>query len=106
MSPDVDRTRRVLGALLLLCAGVMLLLGQTVLKESLGQGIGFVLYWLACVALTGLAFLVALLDFWIMRRRGRAAQRDLLNEALEDLGLSDEKMPFHGDRDKNPRRLP
>lgn len=84
----------------------MLLLGQTVLKESLGQGIVFVLYWLICIALTGLAFLVALLDFWIIRRRGRVEQQDLLKEAMEDIDFSGEKPPQRSDGGKSHRHLP
>ena len=99
MSPGVEKIRRGLGILLLLTASIMLLLGQTVLKERLGQGIGFVLYWLVCIALTGLAFLVAMLDFWIIRRRGKVEQQDLLKEAMEDIDFSDKKPPRRSDSD-------
>ena len=45
----------------------MLIWGQTILKPYL-EGMGFVLYWLACLAFTGLALLTALLDIWVRQR--------------------------------------
>ena len=70
-------------------AAGMLIWGQTILKPYL-RGIGFVLYWLACMAFTGLALLTALLDIWAVRRRTREQQRDLLQRIFDE-GESNEE---------------
>ena len=93
MSIPADARRRWFGMFFLLLAFGMLVWGQTVLKPRLGQGIAFVLYWLACFAFTGLAILTALLDFWIVRRRSRVAQRELLRKTIDDLPLDERDSP-------------
>ena len=67
----------------------MLIWGQTILKPYL-VGIGFVLYWLACMAFTGLALLTALLDIWAVRRRTREQQRDLLQRIFNEVESNEE----------------
>jgi len=67
----------------------MLIWGQTILKPYL-EGLGFVLYWLGCMAFTGLALFTALLDIWAVRRRTREQQRDLLQRIFDE-GESDEE---------------
>ena len=47
------------GRLPILTAVVMVLLGQTVLAKRL-EGLSYVLYWMVCVVMTGLAVLTAL----------------------------------------------
>jgi hypothetical protein len=81
---DSTVRRRCLGALVLLAALGMLVLGQTVWKERL-QGLGFVFYWMACVLLTGLAVLIALLDFRALVRRSLREQHDLLTSTLHKI---------------------
>ena len=84
MPPNpADVRRRWFGVFFLLIAAGMLIWGQTLLKPYL-QGIGFVLYWLACMAFTGLALLTALLDIWAVRRRTREQQRDLLQRIFDE----------------------
>ncbi len=84
MPPNpADVRRRWFGVFFLLIAAGMLIWGQTLLKPYL-QGIGFVLYWLACMAFTGLALLTALLDIWAVRRRTRERQRDLLQRIFDE----------------------
>ena len=78
-----DVRRRWFGVFFLLIAAGMLIWGQTILKPHL-EGIGFVLYWLACLAFTGLALLTALLDIWAVRRRTREQQRDLLQRIFDE----------------------
>jgi len=73
----------------LLIAAGMLIWGQTILKPYL-EGMGFVLYWLACLAFTGLALLTALLDIWAVRRRTREQQRDLLHRIFDEAEANDE----------------
>ena len=78
-----DFRRRWFGVFFLLIAAGMLIWGQTILKPLL-EGIGFVLYWVACLAFTGLALITALLDIWAVRRRTREQQRDLLQRILDE----------------------
>ena len=71
-------------------AGGMLIWGQTILKPHL-EGIGFVIYWLACMVFTGLALVTALLDIWAVRRRTREQQRDLLQRVFGEAESDGEK---------------
>ena len=84
-----DVRRRWFGMFFLLIAAGMLIWGQTILKPHL-EGIGFVLYWLACMAFTGLALVTALLDIWADRRRTREQQRDLLQRIFEETESNEE----------------
>ena len=67
----------------------MLIWGQTILKPYL-EGMGFVLYWIACLAFTGLALITALLDIWAVRRRTRKQQRDLLQRIFNEVESNEE----------------
>ncbi|PYM10190.1 MAG: hypothetical protein DME18_16775, partial [Verrucomicrobia bacterium] len=58
-----DARRRWFGVFFLIIAVGMLVWGQTFLKPYL-EGLGFIVYWLACMGFTGLAMLSALLDIW------------------------------------------
>ena len=80
---QADLRRRWFGVFFLLIAAGMLIWGQTILKPYL-LGMGFVLYWLACLAFTGLALVTALLDIWAVRRRTRQQQRDLLQRIFDE----------------------
>ena len=80
---QADFRRRWFGVFFLLIAAGMLIWGQTILKPYL-EGIGFMLYWLGCLAFTGLALITALLDIWAVRRRTREQQRDLLQRIFEE----------------------
>ena len=84
MALDATARRRWFGALVLLAALAMLICGQTVLKAKL-QGLAFLLYWLACFALTGLAVLIALLDVRALQRRIRQEHRDLFATTLTEI---------------------
>jgi hypothetical protein len=85
MTNPSDARRRWFGLFFLFLAGGMLIWGETLLKPVLGRGVGFVVYWFACFVLTGLAMLIALLDFFIVRRRTRKEQHELLSDATADL---------------------
>ena len=91
-----DVRRRWFGVFFLLIAAGMLIWGQTILKSYL-EGIGFVLYWLACMAFTGLALLTALLDIWAVRRRTREQQRDLLQRIFDEGEPNEENKPNEPD---------
>ena len=87
-----DVRRRWFGVFFLLIASGMLIWGQTILKPYL-EGIGFLLYWLACMAFIGLALITALLDIWAVRRRTREQQRDLLQRIFDEVELNEENKP-------------
>jgi hypothetical protein len=82
----IDRTvrRRWIGAAVLAAAMVMLLAGQSFLKERL-TGVPFMLYWLVCFLLTMSAMLIALRDALTLQQRGRKAHKELLQDALTEI---------------------
>ena len=84
MLKSSDARRRALGTLFLGASLVMLVWGQTALKPHL-KGMQFLLYWTACMVLTFLTLMTALLDFWIVRRRGRAQRIALLKKTLLEI---------------------
>ena len=81
MGLETTRRRRATGILFLATALLMLLAGETVLKAQL-KDLSFLVYWLICFVLTGLAILVAFLDASAVRRRTRREARDLLQTTL------------------------
>jgi hypothetical protein len=83
--PDVvDARRRWFGLFYLALAAGLLIWGQTVLQPWL-HGVWFLIYWLSCFVLTGLAILTAILDLRATRRRARQEQRDLLEKSWQDI---------------------
>lgn len=62
----------------------MLVLGQTLLRDSLGRT-GFVIFWFLCFASTMMAVLVALWDLFAVRRRTREEQRALFEDTLAEI---------------------
>ncbi len=76
--------RRWLGGAVLGAALLMLILGQTVLQRRL-QGLFFLIYWLVCLALTGLAILVALVDARATRIELQRQNRQLLERTVKDI---------------------
>jgi len=81
MSLNATARRRWLGAAVLFAALLMLIGGETLLKGQLNQT-WFVLYWLICFLLTGLAISIAFLDAKIVQRRTRQEHRELLETTL------------------------
>ena|ERR1017187_6424520 len=84
MANSSDARRRWLGAIFLVAALGMLIAGQTVLQNRLGQ-MGFILFWLGCFAFTGLALVIAVLDFSAVRRRTRKEQLELFENTLKGI---------------------
>lgn len=83
LTPADDR-RRWWGSFFLGGAASLLICGQTVLKPYL-EDVGYLLYWLACIAFTWLAIFTALLDFLAVRRQSRQERKELLQRALEEI---------------------
>jgi hypothetical protein len=84
MGTDASGRRRWFGALILIVAMLMLVAGETVLKGRL-TGLTFVVYWLACFGLTGMAMLVAILDLRAIRQRTQEEQRVFLEKAVKEI---------------------
>lgn len=65
-------------------AVAMLVVGQTGLKPHL-DGLGYIMYWLICAALTFVALMFAFVDLHTVRRGSKDQQRELIEDALEGL---------------------
>jgi hypothetical protein len=76
--------RRLVGAVCLIGAVVMLIAGETK-PAAAGTQVGFILYWLVCFVLAGLAMAAAIGDSSAVRREARTEQRDLLQHTLLDI---------------------
>jgi hypothetical protein len=76
--------KRWASGILLGIALLMLILGQTVLTSSLHNR-AFIAYWLACFMVTGLAAIVALLDFFSLQRRARAQEKKIMEKAFREM---------------------
>ncbi len=100
MALDATARRRWFGALVLLAALAMLVIGQTSLKSRL-EGLGFVCYWALCFGLTIVAIVVALLDARALQSRTRREQRDLFESALKELEREAESKSRQRDTDKS-----
>jgi hypothetical protein len=81
MGLGVTARRRWFGGLVLLAALVLLIAGETILKDNL-RGWGFLLYWLLCFAFTGLAIIAAWLDARAVQRKSRRDARELVEHTL------------------------
>src|SRR5579864_7481103 len=75
------RVRRWVGAIVLVIALLMLILGQTVLQTRL-NGMAFLLYWLVCIVLTGVAIVIAFLDVRALQNQTREEQEQLFASTL------------------------
>jgi hypothetical protein len=82
MGLDAAVRGRWLGALFVALALAMLIAGQTVLSERLSP-LEFMVYWLVCAVLTGLAMVAALRDLRALQRRNLEEQRRLFHATLE-----------------------
>jgi hypothetical protein len=76
----------------------MLVLGLTVLKDRLRLET-FLYYWLACMLVTALTLIIALLDLRAVRLRSRCEQAELMNRAL--LEIEREKRERASGRDQD-----
>ena len=81
-----DARRRSYGLLCLVLAVVLLIWGRTLLQPHL-NGIAFILYWLACLGIIVLTMGIALWDIWVMRRRWRRQQDELVKRTLMEIEL-------------------
>lgn len=84
MDSSTDIPHRKRGMVFLVIAALMLILGETFLRQSLSK-VPFVIYWLACFVFTGLAILFSFLDVAGVQRRARAQQRELLEKTIGEI---------------------
>src|SRR5580765_2477547 len=82
MGLDSTARRRWFGGIALFGAMAMLICGETVLKTTLAGG-AYLIYWLICFVLTGLAIVVAFMDFRALQHRIRNEHRDLIEGTIE-----------------------
>jgi len=103
MALNATSRRRWLGAACLAGAVLMLAAGQTILQNRL-RDVGFLVYWVICFGLTGVAVAVALLDARENRRRLREERRDLLQTTLKDIqSAAQKRRRTNGKRDGKGR---
>jgi purine-cytosine permease-like protein len=72
---------RWLAAICLAVSVGMVVAGESLLKERL-RAEAFIYYWLVCISFTFLTMVIALVDFWMVRRRLHREQKELFQEAL------------------------
>ncbi len=75
-------TLRWLASATLSSSVAMVAVGEFLLKNRLHAEV-FIYYWMVCIAFTFITMMLALADFWLVRRRMHRRQRELLAEALE-----------------------
>lgn len=76
-------TRRWIAGILLAGALALLFLGFTFFADRL-RDVAFILYWLGCFLLTGIAALLALIDMALLRREQRREQQELIATTLRE----------------------
>ena len=84
MGLDATTRRRWLGAVAVIMALGMLVLGETLLEGRLSK-VGFLVYWLVCFLFTGLAIILAFLDVRALQERTRHEQRELMDTTLKEI---------------------
>ena len=89
MDSNTGIRHRKRGMTFLIISLVMLLLGETVLRSSLGK-IPFILYWMVCFVFTGMAILFAFLDVAGVQRQAREQQRELLDKTIREIARQKE----------------
>jgi len=80
---SASKIRQWLAGISLALALVMLILGLTLLEGRL-RAFGFLIYWLVCFSLTGLAALLALIDLFFLKRQLRSDQQELIEQTLNE----------------------
>ena len=76
--------RRILGTFCLLAALFMLVSGETLFKNKLSL-IGYLIYWLCCLAFTIAAIIIAFRDVRAIGRSVRKDHRELFDATLREI---------------------
>lgn len=90
------------GMIFLIIAVVMLILGETVLRNALTK-IPFLIYWLGCFVCTGLAILFAFRDVFGVQRQARIEQRELLEKTIKEIARQKELKAGQSNSGRNPQ---
>lgn len=77
------------GLTFLVISLLMLILGETLLRQSLSK-IPFVIYWMVCFVFTAMAILFAFLDVAGVQRQAREQQRELLEKTIREIARQKE----------------
>lgn len=101
MGLDATARRRWLGAFVLVAALGMLVAGETLLKGRL-SALAFLIYWLICLAFTGVAILVAYVDARALRDHVRQQHHDLLQNTLKDIETDAKNKQQHDNQSQRP----
>jgi membrane protein implicated in regulation of membrane protease activity len=101
MNINPNQPSRRAGLIFLILACVMLLLGLTVFGKSL-TGLGFLAYWLGCLALTLTAMLMAVREMREIRRQNREEKIGLMEQAFD--GVTAEVKEAREKRRANSRK--
>ncbi len=101
MGLDATARRRWLGGGVLAGALAMLVCGETVLQDRL-KPFDFIIYWLLCFVLTGVAMIVAFRDLRALQHRIRQQQRDLLQNTLKEIETEARRRGHALEQDKPP----
>jgi hypothetical protein len=102
MESNTDIPHRKRGMTFLIISVVMLLLGETVFRSSLSK-IPFIIYWMVCFVITGMAILFSFLDVVGVQRRAREQQRELLEKTIEEIARQKEAKMEHTNTGGNPQ---
>jgi membrane protein implicated in regulation of membrane protease activity len=102
MESNTDIPHRKRGMTFLIIAVVMLILGETVFRSSLSK-IPFIIYWMACFAITALAILFAFLDVAGVQRQAREQQRELLEKTIREIARQKESKAGRTNPGSNPQ---
>src|SRR5215472_16860504 len=84
MGIDATARRRWFGALALGGALLMLVAGATFLSGKL-TGMGFLMYWGACLALTIVAIFIAFIDMRAVQYQLRQEKHELIQSTIENI---------------------
>ena len=84
MKGTLQTRRRIFGAIALTLAGLMLIIGETVLKKRLDAE-ALIVYWIVCFLLTMTAIVVAFADVKDLTRKAGREQRELLEGTLDKI---------------------
>src|SRR5262245_42334967 len=97
MNANSATRRRLVGGSCLGLALIMLVAGQTALKDRLPTG-WFLLFWLVCVLLTSVAMVTAIRDARELLRNNREEHRELIKTTIERIE-SETRSRSDADRD-------
>ena len=102
MESNTDIPHRKRGMTFLIISVVMLVLGETVLRSSLGK-IPFLIYWMVCFIITAMAILFAFLDVAGVQRHAREQQRELLEKTIHEIARQKEAKSGRTNPGGNPQ---